>query len=462
MNTTGTTVTKSTFGGRDIYAAVLLCLINFFLFADQNLMAPNLTKIAHDFGMSDLDRDMLLGGRIAMGFWLLGGIVTLFTGYLTDRLSRKRLLLAVVLIGELPCFLTGFAQNYPQMFVLRALTGIGLGGVLPLTNSLLGDMFPKEHRAKAFGLIGVAAGLGIAVGQMVAGFTTDSCLGTLCGWRIPFVVVAAPGFLVALLYWLTTSEPSRGKTEESLKKLIDSGRAYTAKINWAEYRDLFRNRTNILLILQTLPGIVPWSVLFIYLNDFLSQEKGYSVQAATTICMVLGVGILAGIAASGFIGDRIFRKSPKMLAWYVGISILAGIVPTLMIFLYPSQAGAAEPDYTTLTVLSLVTGFIIAQSGANCRAILVNVNLPEARGSMSSFFNIVDDLGRGFGPFFVSLFIAGFGRETAFIITPFFWVPCGLIFFLIGRTLPADVDALDGILRERAVNMTAAPVGKTP
>jgi MFS-type transporter involved in bile tolerance (Atg22 family) len=108
----------------------------------------------------------------------------------------------------------------------------------------------------------------------------------------------------------------------------------------------------------------------------------------------------------------------------------------------------------TLTVLSLVTGFIIAQSGANCRAMLVNVNLPEARGSMSSLYNIVDDLGRGFGPFFVSLMIAGLGRETAFVITPFFWVPCALVFFLIGRSLPRDVAAMDAILRARAGGTT--------
>jgi len=450
-----------TSGSGQVYATVLLCLINFFLFADQNLMAPNLTRIAHDFGMTDLERDVLLGGRIAMGFWLLGGIVTLATGWFTDRVSRRKLFLAIVMIGEIPCLLTGFAQNYPQMFVLRALTGIGLGGVLPLTNSLLGDMFPQEHRAKAFGLVGVASGLGIAVGQMVAGFTADSCLGTLCGWRIPFVVVAAPGFLVALLYWITVPEPSRGKTERGLKTLIEGGRTYTAKITWSEYRDLFRNRTNILLILQTLPGIVPWSVLFIYLNDFLAQEKGYSVPVATTICMVLGVGILAGIAASGFIGDWIFRRSAKMLAWYVGFSILAGIVPTLCIFLYPSQAGAIDPDYTTLMVLSLATGFIIAQSGANCRAMLVNVNLPEARGSMSALYNIVDDLGRGFGPFFVSLIIMAMGRESAFIITPFFWVPCALIFFLIGRTLPGDVAALDRTLKERAGTMVTARGGNS-
>ena len=445
---------KKAFGGKELYTIVLLCLINFFLFADQNLMAPNLTQIARDFGMSDLERDTLLGGQIALGFWLLGGIVTLFIGYITDKLSRKKLFLAVVLIGEIPCFITAFAQNYPQLFVLRALTGIGLGGVIPLTYSLLGDLFSANNRAKAVALISVASGLGLGIGQMIAGFTTDMCLGTLCGWRIPFIVVAAPGFLMALLFWFTTKETPRGNTEESLKELIESGKAYTAKINWSEYKLLFKNKTNILIILQSLPGIVPWSVLLVYLNDFLAQEKGYTVQAATTLVMLLGVGILSGNIVGGFIGDIIYRKSKKWLPIACGMMVLVGVILTLMIVLYPSQANVQNPEYIPLIVLSVLTGIIIAPAGTMLWAMLINVNLPEVRGSASSLFNMVDTLGKGFGPFFVSQIIVALGRQQAFVISILFWVPSALIFFLLAFTLPKDVEALETVLKERAKNLT--------
>ncbi len=453
METSPVSAPKGKFARGELYSVILLCLINFFLFADQNLMAPNLTKIARDFGLSDLERDTLLGGRIALGFWLLGGFVTLFTGYLTDKLSRKKLFLAVVLIGEIPCLLTAFAQDYTQMFVLRALTGIGIGGVLPLTNSLLGDMFSKRNRTAVFGIVSVASGLGIAIGQMVAGFTTDLCIGPLCGWRIPFVVLALPGFIVALIFWFTTKEPTRGKTEESLKDLIESGKAYTAKITWADYKNLFRIKTNLLLLFQTLPGVIPWSVMFIYLNDFLAQEKGYSIQIATVICMIFGVGILVGIAAGGFISDRILRKSPKWVAFFCGITVFVGIFPTLWVMAFPSQAGVENPNFIGLAVLSLATGIIIAQATPNVRAMIVNVNLPETRGSISSIFNIVDDLGRGFGPFFVSLLIVALGRETAFILSPLFWVPCAIGFFIMGFTLPRDMANLDRVLQQRATEM---------
>eukprot|EP00976_Prorocentrum_cordatum_P087161 1186793-Prorocentrum_minimum.AAC.3 len=68
----------SDFGqGRRWYTAVMLSLTTTFLFADQNLMAPNLTAIAEDFGFSEDERDSKLGGQIALGFFLVGAPVCL-------------------------------------------------------------------------------------------------------------------------------------------------------------------------------------------------------------------------------------------------------------------------------------------------------------------------------------------------------------------------------------------------
>ena len=102
--------TTSKFSGQRLYAVLLLALINLFLFADQNLMAPNLSQIARDFGFSDIERDVKLGGNISFVFWVLGGVISLTIGYLTDLVSRRKLFLGVILVGEIPCLLSGFAQ----------------------------------------------------------------------------------------------------------------------------------------------------------------------------------------------------------------------------------------------------------------------------------------------------------------------------------------------------------------
>ena len=284
------------------YAIGLLALINLFLFADQNLMAPNLTRIAEDFGFSDMERDVKLGGNISLVFWILGGIISLTIGYLTDLISRRKLFLAVVLVGEIPCLLTGFTQTYTQLFWMRALTGIGIGGALPLTFSLVGDYFPHDRRAAAAGYLGLAMGVGIALGQLIAGF-----VGPTYGWRLPFILVALPNFFFGVLFWLTVKEPARGRMEDNLKDLIEQGLVYTGRVNWKEYKHLFRIKTNLFVFLQGLPGTVPWGVFFIFLNDYYSQDKGFSVENATLIVMAVGLAAIIGAFAGGLAGNRLYR-----------------------------------------------------------------------------------------------------------------------------------------------------------
>ena len=82
------------------WALGLFSLTTVLLFADQNLMAPNLTEIAEEFGFDDEERDTKLGGHIAMAFWVLGAPAALLVGVLADRVNRSLLFALTVGIGE--------------------------------------------------------------------------------------------------------------------------------------------------------------------------------------------------------------------------------------------------------------------------------------------------------------------------------------------------------------------------
>lgn len=439
---------KARFAGRELYAVVLLALMNLFLFADQNLMAPNLTQIARDLGLNDVQRDVMLGGDISAVFWILGSVITLGIGYLTDLVSRKKLFLIVIVIGEIPCLMTGFVQNYDQLFWMRALTGIGIGGALPLTYSMIGDYFSHGNRASATAWIGLAEGLGIAAGQLLAGF-----MGPVMGWRLPFIIVALPNFALCLLFLLTVREPARGVTEESLKELIEKGLAYTGKINWRGYRDLFKIKSNIMVFVQGIPGTVPWGVFFIFLNDFYSQDKGYSVEMATLIVMAVGAAAILGGFLGGLAGNRLYNIKAKYLPLLCGTSTLLGVIPMALLLNYPSQVGAANPSVTGPLILGFITGFMVSITGPNVRAMLLNVNTPETRGSIFSLFNLTDNLGKGVGPVVISMLIVHFGRLWAFNIANLFWLVCGAGLLVMMMTFPKDEAALIKTLGERAADM---------
>lgn len=436
---------KMRFAKKEFFAVILIAFMNLFLFADQNLMAPNLTQIAHEFGFDDVQRDVMLGGRISFAFWMLGGIVALFIGYYTDKISRRNLFLFIILVGEIPCLLTGFAQTYEQLFWLRALTGIGIGGALPLTFSMIGDYFSHKNRAAAAAWIGLAQGLGIASGQLIAGF-----LGPEYGWRLPFIIVAIPNFILCIVYFIFVKEPQRGKTEESLKDLIEEGKVYTGKINLREYKSLFKIKTNILVFLQGIPGTVPWGVFFIFLNDFYAQDKGFSVQMATLIVMTVGLAAIIGAFIGGHVGNKLYNINPRFLPLLCGVSTLIGIIPMAMLLNYTPQILVPEPSPLWPLLFGFVTGFTITITAPNVRAILLNVNSPETRGSIFSLYNLADDLGKGFGPVIISGLIAVFGRLVAFNIANLFWLVCGILLLVMIITFPKDQQQLNEKMKGKA------------
>lgn len=440
---------NSSLGSKELFAIIMLATINLFLCADQNLMAPNLTQIARDFGFNDIERDVKLAGQISLVFYMIGATVTLCVGYFTDLISRKKLFMTVILVGAIPCFLSGFVRNYEQLLVLRALTGIGIGGVTPITFSLIGDYFSRKNRSMAAAWIVLVQGLGVAVGQMVAGF-----IGPEYGWRLPFIIVASPLFLIAIIFWIGMEDPPRGKSEESLKELIERGSVYTGKINFSLYRDIFRIKSNVLILLQGLPWCLPWGVLYIFCNDFYAQDKGFSVEMATIIVMTGGAAALVGTYVGGLIGNKIYNRKPRFLPLFTGCAAFLSVIPLLYLINYPSQLGVENPSLAVPLVLAFLTGFIAGFPLPNVRAMTLNVNSPETRGSIMSIANLTDSLGMGFGPAIISLFIVAFGRIGAFNISALFWILSGILQIAMVFTFHRDEQALNALLKEKAKTMS--------
>jgi len=135
------------------------------LYADLNLMAPNLSDIADEFGFDDDERDVKLGGTIALAFFLVGSPVALLVGWLADFVPRSPLYGVTVLLGEAACLATYFIQTYPQLVAMRTLTGVSIGGSLPVIYSVLGDLYPAQKRNAVSAIISFGMGLGIGMGR---------------------------------------------------------------------------------------------------------------------------------------------------------------------------------------------------------------------------------------------------------------------------------------------------------
>lgn len=129
------------------FTVTVLIISLIFLYADHNLLSPNLTQISDEFKMTPEERDLRLGGQISLGFYLVGIPSSMIFGWLSDTIDfRSKLFAVAIMISEVACFSTYFVQSFEMLLLMRTLTGIGIGASLPVIYSILSDFFEAQGR----------------------------------------------------------------------------------------------------------------------------------------------------------------------------------------------------------------------------------------------------------------------------------------------------------------------------
>lgn len=503
------------------YTTAVICCTVFFLFADQNLLAPNLSAIADDFGFDASKRDRLLGGTIAFGFFIVGGLFALIIGYFTDIMNRCLLFGLVVALGESACLATYWVQNYNQLFLCRVLTGISFGGATPIIFSILGDHYAGSSRIYVSTLVGIASSAGVSGGQLLAGM-----VGPVLGWRAPFLMIGSPAILLAFVVLFTVDEPKRGDQEDAMHQhrlkqqqsqvAIDTNQLsipetaivnalhqnalqqqilfsesryfpqhadsrsvvcaeprphnvevqgqgsshgnsanpsvdscadlgsnyverfnplygvelkdsyedddedlwdvapeeleYSEKLEWKKVVQLFKTPSVLIILCQGLPGCLPWGMIFVFLNDYLSSDRGMTVQGATAALTTFGLGGLVGQIFGGWFGQKLYNRYPPYQCIFMGLSTILAILPAVYV-LNAKTVG----DLGFFFMIALF-GIIINMNGPNVRAVLQNVCMPEIRGTAFSVFTLTDDIGKGLGPALVVLMIEDFHGNRRYLL----------------------------------------------
>ena len=120
-------------------------------------------------------------------------------------------------------FLDSFCTNYWELLILRLLTGIGIGSIIPIAYTLIADMYEEAKRDRGYGYIETAFGTGILLGMILAGIIPS--------WRPPFIYVSVPNWILAPLFYIVAEEPKRGAGERVLKEAYEKGIEYRYKLS---------------------------------------------------------------------------------------------------------------------------------------------------------------------------------------------------------------------------------------
>lgn len=244
-----------------------------------------------------------------------------------------------------------------------------------------------------------------------------------------------------ILLYILSRPRGQGETETILQRAnVD----YDETITWAKAKAVVQIRTNTLIILQGLPGSLPWGVMLVFFTDYLAQDRGLSVQAATLIVLLFGLGGAGGVILGGYVGDQLYRIRKRYLPLWMGGGVLAGIPFMLLL---------VNADLTTLplvisALIAIVGGAVASIAGPCVRAILLNVTEPESRGVAVGFQSTLDDLGKGAGPALVAALVSAFGRAPSFNIATLCWIPCAALMLLCFYTVEDDERAMQHRLAE--------------
>lgn len=180
--------------------AVTFVLITVFLdMVGFGLIMPVLPALIEEVGEVGIDRAAVIGGWMFAAFSLAQFVFAPLMGNLADRFGRRPLLLLAIFGLGVDFILSALAPTLFWLFVGRIVAGI-CGASWIIASAFIADVTAPAERARAFGLMGAAFGVGFVIGPAIGGLLGEF------GPRVPFWVAAGISLLNFIYGWLVLPE----------------------------------------------------------------------------------------------------------------------------------------------------------------------------------------------------------------------------------------------------------------
>jgi MFS family permease len=371
-----------------------------------------------------------------------------FWGYAADRMRRKTVIVFGTGIWGIWTLLCGLTQSFGQLLVIRAISGIGLGCLMPATFSLMSDMFPPRQRGRALGTLEAMGTLGIVICTVGLGFLASPTL-----WRWGFVGLGVFSILSGLLVWLLVDEPVRGAAEPELAGKITEEAAAQYRVKTSDIPRVLAIPTIWVAIAQGLAGSMPWVVMGLYFITWMVNERGIKEQSATIAFAGIVIGTAISNVLGGILGDWADGKSPKYGRTIVGqISVFSGIPLTYILF-----TKTENWSFPALVGLCFFTALFLSWAGKGAKEpMMQGATPPELRATAFAMVTFIES---GFAA--IAALVAGrladtFGFTQGLLWTiPFPWLICGLLYSGFYWSYPRDSAKLRAMMAARAEELSA-------
>ncbi len=344
----------------------ILWFVSLLNYLDRLLIASMRTPIKADIPMTDAEF-----GLLTSAFLVIYAILSPLGGYLADRFSRKWVIFTSLLLWSVVTLMTGFAQNYTQLIVTRAIMGVSEAFYMPAAVALVMDYHKGPTRSKASGILMTGLYAGMALGGL------GGYIATIWSWQIGYHLFGGLGILYAVVVYFTLDD-APGKEPEPGEPQND--------FNFIEMlKSLFNSRGYLIILLYgLLGGICVW-LIYAWLPTFFQEGFNLSVgEAGVSGTFYVQVASFAGVLLGGYLADRWAVRNNKGRIYITAIAFMVGGP-----FLYLMAAA----DLYWIAVLGIVIfGLTKGNHDANFMPIItqvVNKKYQATGYGIMSFFSVL-------------------------------------------------------------------------
>lgn len=435
---TGTTINNPDYPKPTIawFTVAVLFIAYIFSFIDRMIIGLLVEPMKADLQISDTEISLLQGMAFAV-FYTIAGIPI---GRLIDRSSRVKIITVGVCLWSFMTMICGFAGQYWQLFLARMGVGVGEATLSPAAYSIISDSFAPNRLGMAMGVYGlgsaVGAGLAFIIGAAVISLVASTgdvslpIIGDVRAWQAAFLIVGAPGFLVAAVL-MFLPEPARRST---------TGQPVTTAPS-SEVLAFAKSRKGVLLGIFFGVGFVNLSVfaavswlpvLYMRTYELGLSEAGYIAGGAMVFAGF--VGLLGG----GWVCDKLGGQAHHRMM----VSAVAGVGGIIGGFLFPLMPGPIGA--TALFIIFFIA--CTTPVGAAISA-LQQISPNTMRATLSAaYLFVVNIVGMALGPTATALIGDTFFpqaegiRYAMAIVAGFGFVGAVTLFYMTARRLKSDAE----------------------
>jgi MFS family permease len=338
-------------------ALAVLTALNFVNYIDRSILFAVQELIKTEFSASDKDI-----GFLTSAFFICYMIAAPLIAPLADRFPRKYIMAAGAFIWSAATLLTAITHTYDELLLRHIIVGIGEATFVVFSPAYLSDLFPERMRGRVLSIFYLAIPVGTAFGYIIGGQ-----LGASHGWRMPFMICAAPGVLLAVAV-LALHEPQRGASDH----IADN-------VERGTLLGLARNKAYWTVCLGMAMMTFAVGGLQVWMPTFLMRMRDVPLSKANTLFG--GITVVAGTVSTlfgGWLGDRLLRHNRAAYQLISAIGMLLS-VPAMLAALFipgwPMYVAIFLGEFLILLNTAPLNAALVNSVSARIRATAVAVNV---------------------------------------------------------------------------------------